>query len=164
MTEAGFSVYKPLLIESYAQDIADNYRISLDKVRASSASQIDEMLKDGLATPNQSLYEIKLGEDVTEDRIGYLWVDVDEIKQRCFVCDIYLLEAFRGRGWGRKTLEWLEVQMIEKNIQRISLHVFGNNIVAHALYEKLGFEVTGLNMQKWLATQNRETGAGKEAG
>ena len=160
MTETEFSEYRSLLVEDYAHDIANNYRITLDETRAKSANQIGEMLKDGLATPNQWLYEIRLEDNVPEERIGYLWIDVDETKKRCFICDIYLHEVFRGQGWGRKTLELLEKQMLEKNIQRIGLHVFGNNSVARALYEKLGFEITGLNMQKWLTPPEHEASLG----
>jgi ribosomal protein S18 acetylase RimI-like enzyme len=154
MTDIEFSEYKPFLIESYAQDIARNNQSPLEEARASSTSQINELLKDGIATPNQRLYEIWLVEGSSENRMGYLWLDVDEIKHRCFIYDIYLHEAFRGRGMGRKTLELIEAQMIERNIQRISLHVFGDNTVARELYEKLGYEVTGLNMQKWLSAKN----------
>ena len=164
MTEAEFSEYKPFLIEEYAQNIANNYRIPLEEARASSSKQIDDALKDGLATPNQFLYEIGLGEGTTEERIGYLWIEVDEIKRRCYLGDIYLHEAFRGKGWGKKILELLEVLMIERNIQRISLHVFGKNTVARKLYEKQGYEITGSGMQKWLALHTRESELGHDAG
>jgi len=151
MTEIEFSKYKPFLVENYAQDISRNYRIPLEEARASSVDQIDKFLSQGLSTPNQFLYEIWLVEGATEDRIGYLWLDVDETKHHCFIYDIYLLEALRGKGLGRKTLELLEVQMAERNIQRISLHVFAENAIARELYDKLGYQVTGLSMQKWLA-------------
>lgn len=153
MTEAEFSEYKPFLIENYAQSIAHNYRLSLEEARASSAKQINTLLSQGLATPHQLLYELCLGRGAPEERIGYLWLDVDETKQRCFIYDIYLLEAFRSQGWGRKTLELLEGQLAERKIQRIGLSVFAQNKIARDLYLKLGYEVTGLNMQKWLAAQ-----------
>jgi RimJ/RimL family protein N-acetyltransferase len=37
---------------------------------------------------------------------------------------------------------------------RIGLHVFRHNPGAQALYEKLGYEVTGTNMQKRLCRVN----------
>ena len=150
MTEAEFSEYKPFLIENYAQNIAHNYGLPLEEARASSAKQINALLSQDRATPHQLLYELCLGKSAPEDRIGYLWLDVDETKHRCFIYDIYLHEAFRGQGWGRKTLEMLERQMAERNIQRIGLSVFGQNKIARELYLKLGYEVMGLNMQKWL--------------
>jgi len=150
MTEAEFSEYKPFLIEGYAQDISRNYQISLEEARTSSANQIDGLLSQGLSTPNQFLYEIRLKEDATEEKMGYLWLDVDKMKHRCFIYDIYLHEAFRGKGWGRKTLELVEARMVERKIQKISLHVFADNTIAHELYGKLGYQVTGLNMQKML--------------
>ena len=76
--------------------------------------------------------------------------DINEMKQRCILCDIFLHKEFRGKGWGRKTLEVFESQITERGIRKISLHVFANNAVALALYEKLGYKVTGLNLEKWL--------------
>ncbi len=151
MIQEEFSEYKPFLIESYAQDISRNYRISIDEARASSASQINEFLGNGLSTPNQYLYNILLSGSNDDEYIGYLWLDVDSTKQRCYIYDIYLHEAFRGQGLGRQTLELIEAKMNEINIQRIGLNVFADNAVARDLYSKMGYQVTSLNMQKWLA-------------
>ena len=153
MTESEFSSYKPFLIEEYAQDIARNARIPIDAARARSNQQIDGLLDEGLATPDHFLYTIRLQDGETDVQIGYLWLNVDEERHSCFICDIYLHEPFRGQGWGTKTLELLETQMMAQNIQKIGLHVFGDNVVARALYTKLGYQVTGLNMQKWLAVK-----------
>jgi ribosomal protein S18 acetylase RimI-like enzyme len=150
MTDAEFSEYKRVLIEEYAQDVSHNYHIPLEEARVSSAKQIDGMLSQGLSTPNQFLYTIRLSEGASDVQIGYLWLDIHEMKRRCILCDIYLYKEFRGKGWGRKTLELFETLMAERGIRKISLHVFANNSVARLLYVKLGYQVTGLNMEKWL--------------
>ena len=150
MTKKEFSEYKRFLIEDYAQDASRNYCIPLEEARANSVKQINGMLSQGLSTPNQFLYTIQLSKGSTEVEIGYLWLDINEMKQRCILCDIYLHKEFRGKGWGRKTLEVFESQITERGIRKISLHVFANNAVARALYEKLGYKVTGLNLEKWL--------------
>jgi ribosomal protein S18 acetylase RimI-like enzyme len=154
MTKSEFINYKPLLVEGYAQDIARNARIPIDEARAKSNQQIDGLLSEGLSTPKHFLYTIQVKDGKTDAQIGYLWLNVD--KHSCFILDIYLDEAFRGQGWGKKTLELLEIQMTEQNIQKISLHVFGDNTAARGLYTKLGYQVTGLNMQKWLEVKTRQ--------
>lgn len=154
MTESEFLNYKPLLIEDYAQDISRNARIPIDEARSRSNNQIDGLLSEGLSTPNHFLYTIRLKNGETDEQIGYLWLNVDKKKLSCFICDIYLHEPFRGNGWGRKTLELVEIQMTEQNIQKIGLHVFGDNAIARRLYTKLGYQVTGLNMQKWLEVKS----------
>ena len=151
MTEADFAEYKLFVVEDYAQDLARNYRMPIEEARQNSARQTDALLSQGLATARHFLFNVVSSEDQLEQRIGYLWINVDEEKKSCFIFDIYLLEAFRGRGYGRKTLELLEIKMLEKNIQRIGLHVFAHNTHARELYSKMGYEVTGYNMQKWLA-------------
>ncbi|MBM3125357.1 MAG: N-acetyltransferase [Chloroflexi bacterium] len=150
ITDAEFSEYKQMLIEEYAQDVSHNYRIPLEEAHAHSASQINVMLHQGLSTPNQFLYTIRQREDPTEVQIGYLWLDVNDMKHSCTLCDIFLFKDSRGKGWGRKTLEVLETLMAERGIRKINLHVFASNSVAHLLYVKLGYQVTGLNMKKWL--------------
>lgn len=150
MTEADFAEFKPFMVEEYAQDLARNYRTTIEEARLNSARQIDELLSKGLATPSHYLFNIVSTQDQPEQCLGYLWISVDEQKKSCFILDIYLLEAFRGRGYARKTLELLEMKMLEKNIQRIGLHVFAHNTHARELYAKMGYELTGHNMQKWL--------------
>jgi ribosomal protein S18 acetylase RimI-like enzyme len=150
MTEAGFSEYKPLAVEATAQAFARNLRIPIEKARANAASRFDRSLSSGLSTPNQFLFDIRLEEGTVVNRIGYLWLDVDEAEHRCFIRDIYLHEGYRGKGWGRKTLELLEAQMRERNVHRIGLHVWGDNLVARELYDKLGYRLIGSDMQKRL--------------
>jgi ribosomal protein S18 acetylase RimI-like enzyme len=150
MTDADFAEFKPFMVEDYAQDLARNHRTTIEEARQNSARQTDELLSQGLATPRHFLFNIVSKENQLEQRVGHLWITVDEEKKSCFILDIYLLEAFRGRGYGRKTLELLETKMFEKNIQRIGLHVFAHNTHARELYTKMGYEITGHNMQKWL--------------
>lgn len=151
MTETDFAEFKPFMVEDYAQDLARNFRTTIEEARLNSARQIDELLSQGLATPHHALFNILSAGGQDSLRVGYLWIDADEEKKRCFILDIYLLEAFRNRGYGRETLELLEVKMLEKGIQRIGLHVFAHNDHARQLYTKMGYEVTGYNMQKWLS-------------
>ena len=150
MTEADFAKYKPFVVEDYAQDLARNYRTTIEEARLNSARQTDELLSQGLATPMHFLFNIVSTEDQLEQRVGYLWIKVDEEKKSCFIFDIYLFEAFRGRGYGRNTLELLETRMLEMNVVRIGLHVFAHNTHARELYSKMGYELTGHSMQKWL--------------
>jgi ribosomal protein S18 acetylase RimI-like enzyme len=150
MTEEEFAAFKSWIIEDYARDIAYNYRLTLDEARANSTKEIDGMLSQGYATPKQLFYNIVLTVESLVNPIGYLWIDVDDQKKRCFIADIYLHEKYRGQGWGTKTLELLETAMQERGITRIGLHVFANNAIAQGLYKKMGYHLTGLNMQKWL--------------
>ena len=148
MTETEFEAFKTFIIEDYAQNIARNYLKPIEDAREGSAKQINAMLKEGISTPNHYIYNVvPAGEETI---LGYLWVEVNESKHSCFICEIRLLEAHRGKGWGTKTLQTLEKMVKEKGVTSIGLHVFGDNPIARRLYEKIGYQVTGMNMQKWL--------------
>jgi len=150
MAADGLSEYKPLAIEVLAQAFVGNFRIPVEEARARAASSIDRSLSSGLSTPDQFLYDIRFGDGADDDRIGYLWLDVSEAEHRCFIRDVYLHEAYRGKRWGRKTLELLEAKMRERSIRQIGLHVWGDNVVARELYDKLGYRLIGSDMQKRL--------------
>ena len=116
---------------------------------------MDGLLHQGLSTPNHFLYHIVLGEGAANSRIGYLWIEVDEQKRRCFIADIYLFPEYQKQGWGRKTLELLDLKMKEADINRINLHVFANNQVALNLYTSMGYQTIDMTMQKWLAEEKQ---------
>ncbi len=150
MTEAEFESYKSWEIEDYAQEISKNYLLPIEESRLEAEKQINEMLGQGVLTPRQFLYMIVHLTENSRSNLGYLWVVLDEERKRCFIADIYFHPEFRRQGWGRKVLELLEIKVKSCGVNRISLHVFVNNRIAQDLYTKMGYQVTGLNMQKWL--------------
>ncbi len=139
MTEAEFDTYKSWLIGDYAQDIANNYRLPIQEALTEASKQITITLGQGLLTPNQLFYLIILVDETSKTGIGYLWIEVDQARKRCFIHDIYLHSKNRHQGCGRKTLELLETKMKPAGIGRIGLHVFGNNHIAQDLYTKMGY-------------------------
>jgi ribosomal protein S18 acetylase RimI-like enzyme len=40
------------------------------------------------------------------------------------------------------------------NVESVGLHVFGDNIAAQALYKKVGFQITDIQMKKTLKQDN----------
>jgi diamine N-acetyltransferase len=69
-----------------------------------------------------------------------------------FVDELYLLEEYRRRGWGRKTMEFLEEQARTAGVRTLHLEVVRQNTAALEIYRKLGFakhESTFLS--KWIA-------------
>jgi len=150
MTDDEYVAYKARVVEDYAREISANQRISMDEARANSGRDIDGALRQGLTTPNHFLYNIILATGEKEARLGYLWIEVDSQKKRCFIFDISLHAEFRHQGWGRKVLELLEANLKQQGILRIGMHVFANNNIAQELYRKMGYELTGMSMQKWL--------------
>lgn len=75
------------------------------------------------------------------DAIGYIGVIPEE--KQLFLSKLYITLAERGKGHGRKAIEFLEELAIEKNVTKISLTVNRNNSATINMYTKLGFENRG---------------------
>lgn len=71
-------------------------------------------------------------------------------KQSAWVSDFFLLPAWRGQGLGKASLLEMEAAVTAQGINEIGLRVAVNNPSAKALYEKIGFQTTGFNMNKIL--------------
>lgn len=145
MTQAEFDVYLPKLIEDYAQERAAAGGVPIEGEREASREQIAGLLKDGLATERQHLWRL---EAEGGEPAGILWVDVNEAEQRAFIYDFMIEPALRGRGYGAQALAALETELRRRGVKRIMLNVFGHNQVARRLYERAGYGIVAIHMQK----------------
>jgi GNAT superfamily N-acetyltransferase len=69
-----------------------------------------------------------------------------------FVDELYIREAYRGRGLGRLTLELLEATCRELGVQALHLEVDRANTVAQEVYRRAGYEDNDRYlMNKWIA-------------
>lgn len=146
MTRDEFSRYRKLSLESYAQDIARNFRRPVDVVRIEAKEQVRRILRAGLSTPGHFLYNVL--EKKTGETIGLIWFNVDDDKKRAFLYDILIYQPYRGKGYGKRTLELLETKLRHLGVTQFGLHVFVHNRVAIKLYKAHGFYTASFNMQK----------------
>ena len=65
-----------------------------------------------------------------------------------YVFDLVIKPAYRRQGHARRAFEALEHQVRALQLDGISLHVFGHNAAARALYESLGYAPTNIMMFK----------------
>jgi diamine N-acetyltransferase len=69
-----------------------------------------------------------------------------------FVDEFYLREEYRGRGWGRTTMEFVEEAARAAGIRTLHLEVVRENSTALQVYRKLGFqEHESTFLSKWIA-------------
>ena len=70
-----------------------------------------------------------------------------------FVDEIYFREEYRGRGWGKKTMAFLEHAARELGVRALHLGVVEGNHAALRLYEAIGFQKhTSTFLSKWIAS------------
>jgi ribosomal protein S18 acetylase RimI-like enzyme len=85
------------------------------------------------------------------EHVGALWVKFEEDGSRSgFIYDLFIEEEHRGKGLGKATIRALEKLAYEREVKVLYLHVFAHNPVAIHLYERSGFVVKSMNMERRL--------------
>ena len=91
-----------------------------------------------------------------ETPVGYVVIcfgySLEWLGRDAFVDEFYLLEDYRGRGWGRSAMAFVEDAARSLNVRALHLEVVQQNAVALEVYRKLGFkERQSTFLSKWIA-------------
>jgi ribosomal protein S18 acetylase RimI-like enzyme len=149
MTEAEFEEYLDRAVPQYAEVHLRAGDCEPSEALELAQAEYTSLLPEGLASPGHHLFSIF--DSAGGARVGMLWfaVKVRRGGQKwAFLYDFEVLEAERGKGYGRRTLEKLDETLAAMDVARVSLNVFGHNTVARALYEKHGYAITAIGMTK----------------
>ncbi len=149
MSSAEYDGYFELLTHEYAKEkVASGNWPAEGAIERAVAEQL-QLLPEGTNTPNHYLFSVVAPDEA--EPVGILWYAVrGEEKPFVWVYDIMIHDAYRRRGYASQAFEAMEAQVQALGIDSIQLHVFGFNRGAQAMYEKLGYEVTNLQMRKTL--------------
>jgi GNAT superfamily N-acetyltransferase len=90
-----------------------------------------------------------------ENPVGYVVLtfgySLELLGRDAFVDEFFLLASHRGRGWGRKTMEFVEQAARALGVHAIHLEVTRHNAGAQQFYPKLGFKDREHHlMSKWI--------------
>lgn len=135
-------VFRATFIEDWAHDLSRVEDLPIDSSRAEAARRTNADLHGVFESDDHHLYTIVAGGDT----VGTLWFTV--ANGRAFLDDITVAEAHRGNGYGRRALELMHLELRRLGARLVQLNVYAHNPRARALYEALGYEVTGLKMTK----------------
>ena len=124
---------------NYAQEITKSRGISIEEAMQITNKEYDTLLPDGLQSKNQYLYTIENNEN---ENIGIMWFSSQSNHgdNELFLCDVEVNKEYRGKGYGRESMDLLESKVKEFNMHTISLHVFLHNKIAYSLYNKIGYK------------------------
>ncbi|MEM0157010.1 MAG: GNAT family N-acetyltransferase [Thermoplasmataceae archaeon] len=112
-----------------------------------SRKSFKNLLPDGKETEGHSIMNIV--NVASEEYVGVLWVEWNNRDHRStYVWDIIIYEEFRQKGYGSLALKSLEKMAREKGSLSITLHVFGHNKPALAMYSSLGYHSLDIIMRK----------------
>lgn len=148
MNAVEFNTYAERSIPEYAQDKADSGQWSKESSLELSRQEFDRMLPEGTETPSNFLFTVR--DAVTQENVGMLWYAVQDRAGECvaYVYDVLVEPPYQRMGYGTRIFEALEVEVGSHGLCGIALHVFGHNTAARALYAKLGYQTTNVNMFK----------------
>jgi ribosomal protein S18 acetylase RimI-like enzyme len=90
-----------------------------------------------------------------ETPVGYVVLtfgySLEFLGRDAFIDELYLREYYRGRGWGRKTLDFVEEQARTSDIRSIHLEVVRQNDTAKEVYRRTGYvDHDHFLMTKWI--------------
>jgi ribosomal protein S18 acetylase RimI-like enzyme len=150
MSSAIYSQYLQAAVSAYADENVESGRWPAEGALERSREDFNNSLPQGLNTPDNFLFEIKLAE--SGPTVGYIWFAIVEKNglKSAFVYDVEVKSEFRRQGHAKAAFAALEPLVTELGLSSIGLHVFGHNPGAQALYDELGYKVTGINMLKHL--------------
>jgi ribosomal protein S18 acetylase RimI-like enzyme len=149
MTEAEYVEYVAAAIPGYAADKVASGQWSQQESLELSKKSLDELLPQGQATPDNHLFTIL---DDRSTAVGMLWIASQDRAGRriAYVYDVSIRPEHRRKGHAVSAFLALENEVRALGLSGIALHVFGHNIGAQALYAKLGYQPTNINMFKAL--------------
>lgn len=147
MTEGEYQQFLAWSIPDYAQEQAKSGAWELEEALERGRRTFDELLPDGLSTPDQFLFSI---ESEGKKPVGYLWYGVREEGERRYAAlyELVIFEEYRRRGYASQALSALEDEVQGEGVEQIILHVFGHNQGARALYRKSGYVERNVTMVK----------------
>ena len=148
MTPEQYESWLPAAVEGYAQQRSESGLGALDSTRERAVKEFDTLLPDGVATPDHHLL-VAYDDGRT---VGTLWLHIHDEwgVRRAFVYDVEVDESQRGRGYGRAIMTAGEEYARGQGASTMALNDVAQNDVARSLYDKLGYLVTNVNMQKGL--------------
>ena len=101
--------------------------------------------------------------------VGYIVIcfgySLEWLGRDAFVDEFYLREDYRGRGWGKKTMAFLEDASRKLGVRALHLEVIDGNATALRLYETLGFKAhRSTFLSKWIASEFSKPSSPPRAG
>ena len=150
MSADAFQRYLERAVDEYAEEHVRGGRWSPDEAIEQSRKEYQDLLPNGVDTPNHFLFT--LVDSASQTPVGILWYALQSSagRQSAFIYDITIDPAFRRQGYATQAFLALEQRVRAQGVHQIRLHVFGHNHQARALYEKLGYVATNVMMSKTL--------------
>jgi len=146
----------PRFITLETETGVDSLRDASDEFRATFRERWPEQLKTmyrwadhGPTTPGSLILVL---ETDAGEYAGHIWLtdyeDFFSAQPKLFITTIALEEVHRGKGWGTILMQRAELEARARGLSTIGLGVDASNHGAVKLYERLGYGVTRMSMER----------------
>ncbi len=154
MEESVYQQYLKTSTKEYGEEHVKAGNWHPSEAHARAEREFQDLLPKGLSTENNYIYTIC--DESTGTHVGMIWIAVSTNRAipSAFIYDFRIDEEHRRKGYATEALVAIEDKILELGVHQIGLHVFGHNHAARALYEKVGYQITGLMMRKELKSKN----------
>jgi ribosomal protein S18 acetylase RimI-like enzyme len=135
--DSDFAEFREKSGGEYAQDLIRAGMATELNALEESLKGFDSMLPQGIHTPNHYINHIMNGNG---ENVGFIWFE--NKGEFVFICDFFINEEQRRKGYGKQALTELDIIAKKLNIDTIRLHVFEDNTGAQELYKSMEYEIT----------------------
>jgi len=147
-----FPEFLAFLRKEYVRSMVDEAGMTTEAAEDKADADHASLFPGGRPQPH---HRISLLEDATtSERAGHLfWAERQppgSLGTRAYLYELYIEEAYRRRGFGRRALELLEEEARAQGLPGIDLNVWGGNAGARALYRAAGFDEKAVFMSREL--------------
>jgi ribosomal protein S18 acetylase RimI-like enzyme len=147
MSETEYATWSELSIKDYAAAKIESGEWAESESLALARKENSELLPLGLHTADNHFFMITNAE---AQAVGVFWYAVRH-KFNAPIAYVYSVEVWpehQRQGHASRTFLALEEEVRSRGLSGIALHVFGHNKTAQALYAKLGYQPTNINLFK----------------
>jgi ribosomal protein S18 acetylase RimI-like enzyme len=150
ITDSEFAAWQAEVVPAYAADKVASGDWPEASAVERSRIEYESLLPQGKDTPGHYLYSIV---GFAGEAVGTIWFAAKEQggDRIAYVYDVTVSPGHQRQGHAFRAFLAVEEEARRLGLAGIGLHVFGHNTGAQALYAKLGFVPTHINLYKPLA-------------
>lgn len=148
MSDDEYRVFEARSMKSYAEELSRANDSTPEEAMAQAEATFRRLLPDG--RPGSKDQYLFTAVDDQGQRVGAVWFGIrrDRRTPYAYIWDLFLAPEFRGKGLGEHVMRRVEERVRELGHSQIGLNVFGHNLPARRLYERLGYRAASVSMSK----------------